>query len=46
MSRKSDLEELEEELFSSADNDDAYQREVREKTDRKLVVSNFLESKE
>ena len=48
MSRKSDLEELENELFASenGDIDDAYSREVKAKTDRKLIVSNFMETKE
>jgi len=48
MSRKSDLEELENELFASenGDMDDAYNREVRAKLDRKLIVSNFMETKE
>ena len=40
-----ELEELENELFSSGDGEDAYTKDVREKTDRKLIVSNFLESK-
>ena len=41
----SDLGDLENELFSN-EGEDAYNKEVREKTDRKLIVSNFLESKE
>ena len=40
---KKDLEELEAELFSDGDN---YTKEVKEKTERKMLVSNFLESKE
>ena len=42
-----DLGELEDELFAADDNGvDTYANEVREKTERKLIVSNFLESKE
>ena len=42
-----DLGELEDELFAADDNGvDTYAKEVREKTERKLIVSNFLESKE
>ena len=38
-----DLEELEAELFTE---DDDYIKGVKEKTNRKMLVSNFLESKE
>ena len=38
------MSELEDELFSAEE--DAYDKEVREKTERKLIISNFLESKE
>ena len=40
---KKDLEELEAELFSEGD---GYTKDLQEKTERKLLVSNFLESKE
>ena len=39
-----DLQELEKELFASEE--DRYAKDMREKTDRKLIISNFLESKE
>ena len=48
MARKksnNDLEELERELYSN-EGKDSYAQEVQDKTDRKLLVSNFLESKD
>ena len=38
--------ELEDELFADDEGADAYAKEVRDKTERKLIISNFLESKE
>ena len=38
-----DLEELEAELFQE---EDAYVKEVKEKTERKMLTTNFLESKD
>ena len=43
-SSSAQLEELEEEL--QFDDHDSYGKGVKEKQDRKLVVSNFLETKE
>ena len=40
-----DLEDLEKELYSDK-GADAYTKDVQDKTDRKLLVSNLLESKE
>ena len=41
-----DLEDLENELYSEKEGQDAYNREVQEKTERKLLISNLLESKQ
>ena len=38
------MQELENELF--ADEGDKYAQHIKEKTDRKLIISNFLESKD
>ena len=42
------MKELEDELYGSIKDGkgDAYERDIREKTDMKLVISNFMESKE
>ena len=40
---KDNLEELENELL---EDQDAYQKEIQEKIDRRKIVSNFLESNE
>ena len=45
-SSSNDLGEIENELFGDEEFKDSYTKEVQEKTNRKLVISNFMESKE